>query len=195
MYSSFILFPQFAQLPTSTGFGFGASVVVSSLYLLPSTAGMVVVGFSAGRIAARFGSKHACVAGCGITAAAFGLLAFAHDHPWQFLVAAALLGIGIGLAFAALGYLVVQAVDPHQTGAAGGMNTVMRTIGGAIGGQIAATLIADHVARGLPAEAGFVDAFAMATVFLVVSTLSAVLVPGVRQPSRGDDVEYVLADT
>ena len=36
MYASFIVFPQFAQLPKSTGFGFGASVVVSSLYLLPA---------------------------------------------------------------------------------------------------------------------------------------------------------------
>ena len=40
MYASFIVFPQFAQLPKSTGFGFGASVVVSGLYLLPSTVGM-----------------------------------------------------------------------------------------------------------------------------------------------------------
>ena len=29
MYSSFIVFPQFAQLPTSTGFGFGASVTLT----------------------------------------------------------------------------------------------------------------------------------------------------------------------
>ncbi len=29
MYASFLVFPQFAQLPTSTGFGFGASVVVA----------------------------------------------------------------------------------------------------------------------------------------------------------------------
>ena len=41
LYSSFVVFPQFAQLPKSTGFGFGASVVVSGLYLLPSTIGMV----------------------------------------------------------------------------------------------------------------------------------------------------------
>src|SRR5579875_3852805 len=32
MYSSFIVLPQFAQLPRSTGFGFGASVIVSGLY-------------------------------------------------------------------------------------------------------------------------------------------------------------------
>jgi MFS family permease len=32
LYASFVVFPQFAQLPKSTGFGFGASVVVSGLY-------------------------------------------------------------------------------------------------------------------------------------------------------------------
>jgi EmrB/QacA subfamily drug resistance transporter len=180
MYSSFIVLPQFAQLPKSTGFGFGASVVVSGLYLLPSTLGMVVVGFAAGAIAARFGSKLAAVVGSAITAAAFGLIAAAHAHPYEMLLSAALLGIGIGLAFAALGNLVVQAVPAHQTGAAGGMNTVMRTIGGAIGGQIAATFIADHTAKGLPALAGFTDTFLMATGFLVVCTLAALLIPRPR---------------
>jgi hypothetical protein len=57
MYASFIVFPQFAQLPKSTGFGFGASVVVSGLYLLPSTVGMTILGIYAGRISMRFGSR------------------------------------------------------------------------------------------------------------------------------------------
>ena len=60
------------------------------------------------------------------------------------LITASLLGIGIGLAFAALGNLIVQAVPPSQTGVATGMNTVMRTLGGALGGQLSATFIADH---------------------------------------------------
>jgi EmrB/QacA subfamily drug resistance transporter len=178
MYSSFIIFPRFAQLPTSTGFGYGASVVLSGVYLLPSTIGMVVVGFAAGSIASRFGSKRAVIAGSAVTAAAFGLITAAHDHPYDMLVSAALLGIGIGLAFAALGNLIVQAVAAHQTGAAGGMNTVMRTIGGALGGQLAATFIADHTHLGVPTVTGFTDTFAMATGFLLVCTLAAFLIPG-----------------
>ena len=63
MYASFIVFPQFAQLPKSTGFGFGASVVVSGLYLLPATIGMTILGLYAGRISARFGSRAALLAG------------------------------------------------------------------------------------------------------------------------------------
>ena len=67
MYSSFIILPQFAQLPTSTGFGFGASVVTSALYLLPAALCMGLLGTVAGRVARRFGSKAALVAGTSIT--------------------------------------------------------------------------------------------------------------------------------
>ena len=150
MYSSFIIYPQFAQLPKSTGFGFGASVVVSSLYLLPAAIGMGVLGTVAGRVARRFGSKPALIVGTAITAVAFAWLAVAHGHPLDMLISATLLGIGIGLAFAALGNLIVQAVPAAQTGVATGMNTVMRTLGGALGGQLAATFIVDHQAQGTP---------------------------------------------
>ena len=79
---------------------------------------------------------------------ACGWLAVASRHPYDMLISSALLGIGIGLAFAALGNLIVQAVPPGQTGVASGMNTVLRTLGGALGGQIAATFVAaQHRAR------------------------------------------------
>ena len=188
LYSSFIIFPQFAQLPKSTGFGFGASVVVSGLYLLPSTIAMVLVGFAAGPIARRYGSKAAAVVGSAFAAGSFGLIAAAHDHPYEMLASAALLGVGIGLAFAALGNLIVNAVAPHQTGVAGGMNTVMRTIGGAIGGQLAATFISGHTGTGgLPTVTGFTITFWMATVFLIVCTLTGLLIPGSRATSAGKE--------
>ena len=55
LYSSFVVFPQLAQLPKSTGFGYGASVVLSGVYLLPSTIGMVVIGSLAGPISGASG--------------------------------------------------------------------------------------------------------------------------------------------
>jgi MFS family permease len=181
MYSSFIVLPQFAQLPKSTGFGFGASVVVSGLYLLPSTIGMTILGIYAGRISARFGSRAALLAGTAFTTASFALLSITHDHPYDLLVAAGLLGVGIGLAFAALGNLIVQSVSSHQTGVASGMNTVMRTLGGALGGQLSATFIAAHTAKGEPAVTGFTLTFLMATGFLVVCLFAGLLVPHVGQ--------------
>lgn len=192
MYSSFVVFPQLAQLPTSTGFGFGASVVVSGLYLLPATVGMMIAGSAAGRIAARFGSQSAAIAGSAVSATGFAWLAVAHAHPYDMLVAASFLGIGIGLAFAALGNLIIQAVPPEQTGAASGMNTVMRTIGGAIGGQLAAIFIADHLARtGLPSVTGFTDTFVMATAFLILCTLAGFAIP--MAASRRPGLEPALS--
>jgi EmrB/QacA subfamily drug resistance transporter len=177
MYASFLVFPQFAQLPKSTGFGFGASVVTAGLYLLPAALGMTALGSMAGRVARRFGSRVAVIAGSGVTALSFALLAIAHGHPYDMLISAALMGIGIGLAFAALGNLVVQAVSPEQTGAATGMNTVMRTLGGALGGQVVATFIANNVAHGLPTVTGFTDSFALEAVFLVIAMFAGTLVP------------------
>jgi EmrB/QacA subfamily drug resistance transporter len=177
MYSAFIVLPQFAQLPKRTGFGFGASVVVASLYLLPCALTMGALGTAAGAVSRRFGSKRALVVGTAVTGVSFLYAALQHRHPFQMLVTAALLGIGIGLAFAALGNLIVQAVPPTQTGVASGMNTVMRTLGGALGGQISATFIADNTAHGLPSLAGFTATYWMAAGFLAIAVLAGLLVP------------------
>jgi EmrB/QacA subfamily drug resistance transporter len=193
MYASFLLYPQFAQLPTSTGFGFGASVVTAGLYLLPAALGMSLLGSVAGRVARRYGSKPAVIVGSGVTAVAFGLFAAAHAHPYDMLISAALMGIGIGLAFAALGNLSVQAVPAHQTGVATGMNTVMRTLGGALGGQIAATFIANNVAHGLPTVTGFTESFTLEAAFLVVAMLAGVLVPAAAREPREAVLEPELA--
>jgi MFS family permease len=135
----------------------------------------------AGRVAHRYGSKAALIAGAAVSAAAFGYAVVAHRHPYEMLISAFLLGVGIGLAFSALGNLIVQAVPPTQTGVATGMNTVMRTLGGALGGQLAATFVANNTAHGLPTVTGFVDSYVMATAFLVVCVLSGLLVPWMGQ--------------
>ncbi|MGZ4174108.1 MAG: MFS transporter, partial [Solirubrobacteraceae bacterium] len=113
--------------------------------------------------------------------------------PWQLLIAAALMGVGIGLAFAALGNLIIQAVDSHQTGVASGMNTVMRTLGGALGGQIAATFIVNNTVNGTPTVTGFTDSFLLATAFLIMSVFAALLVPNLSPGRRMSQVEPQLA--
>ena len=62
------------------------------------------------------------------------------------------------------------------------MNTVMRTLGGAIGGQISATFIAAHVLHGLPTVTGFTQSYWMAAGFLVVAALAGLLVPAASAP-------------
>ena len=186
MYSSFIIIPEFAQLPRSTGFGFGASVVDTGLYLLPTTITMMLMSLTTGALAARYGSRLTLLVGSIVSTIAFALLVVAHHHPVDVLVSAGLIGAGLGLAFAALGNLIVIAVPTHQTGVASGMNTVMRTLGGAVGAQVSATFIAAHVSHGLPTVTGFTESFVLATVVMLVGVGSVLLVPGGRRAAAPD---------
>jgi MFS family permease len=174
----FLLLPQFAQLPKSTGFGYGASVVAGGLYLLPCALVMGGFGSAAGRVERRFGSRRALVAGAVISALGCAWLAVSSRHPYDMLLTSALLGVGIGLAFAALGNLIVQAVPASQTGVATGMNTVLRTLGGALGGQIAATFVAANMIGGLPDLTGFTRSFALSALALAGCAVAGLLIPG-----------------
>jgi hypothetical protein len=64
------------------------------------------------------------------------------------------------------------------------MNAVMRTIGGAVGGQVAASILAATlVADGLPGEKGYTLSFAIMALALVAAVGAALAVPG-RKPHR-----------
>jgi EmrB/QacA subfamily drug resistance transporter len=179
MFASFILLPQLVELPKSTGYGFGASVTGAGLFMVPSTVAMLVVGPMAGRLERRFGSKPPLVAGVVFAGGSYVLLAVAHGAASEIYVASALLGIGIGLAFAAMANLIVIAVPADQTGVATGMNTVMRTIGGALGSQIIAALLTANVAATrLPTDHAFTVAFWLAAGVLGVGVLAAMAIPG-----------------
>jgi MFS family permease len=178
MYSSFILLPELVQEPVSTGYGFGASVTAAGLFLLPSTIAIVIVGQMAGLLERRIGSRGSLIAGAAFSLAAYVLLVADRSHESEIYVAAGLLGIGIGLSFSAMANLIVQNVRQAQTGVATGMNAVTRTLGGAFGGQIAATLLAGSLgAGGIPTSTGFTLSFLMCVIALAAGLVFAFAVP------------------
>ena len=181
MYSAFVLIPQFVQTPASSGYGFGSSVTQSGVFLIPSTIAMMFAGPLAGRLSLAFGSKLPLVLGSAITMLSFLVLAVAHSADWHIYLASLLLGIGIGFAFASMSNLIVEAVRRDQTSVATGMNAVMRTIGGAMGGQVAATILAASLAaNGIPTEQGYVLSFTIMTAALGAGVVASIAVPGRR---------------
>lgn len=177
MYASFVLIPTLVQEPRSTGYGFGASITGAGIFLVPSTVMMLVVGQLAGPLERRFGSKPPLLAGAVFSIACYTLLAVAHTARWEIYVASTLLGLGIGLAFAAMANLIVMSVRPDQTGVATGMNTVTRTVGGAFGSQVVASILAASIIAGHPSEHSFVVAFAVCAGALVVGLLAGSWIP------------------
>jgi MFS family permease len=178
MYSSFVLLPELVQEPVSTGYGFGASVTAAGLFLLPSTIAIVIMGQMAGILERRIGSRGSLIGGAGFVLASYVLLVADRSHQGEIYVAAGLLGIGIGLSFSAMANLIVQNVRREQTGVATGMNAVTRTLGGAFGGQLAATLLAGQLgAAGIPTSSGFTLSFLMCLIAVAAALGFAVVVP------------------
>ena len=77
-----------------------------------------------------------------VSTVGFVWLIVSHDAPWQILAASTALGAGTGFTFASMVNLVIESVRPRTTGIATGVNIPMRTIGGTIGTQLAATVLA-----------------------------------------------------
>jgi len=178
MYSVMAFLPEFLQTPKSTGYGYGASIIQSGLFLVPLTVTMFIFGLWSGRIAARIGSRAAVIIGSVISAGVYFILAFAHAEAWEIYLASTLLGVGLGLAFSAMSNLIVQAVSPSQTGVASGMNANIRTIGGAVGAAVMSSivtsrLLADH----FPSASGYTTGFAFLGAITVVAVIAAVFIP------------------
>ena len=110
---------------------------------------------------------------------AFVFLALEHAHPWQFIVSAALLGTGISFAFASMANLIVGAVPQSEVGVATGINTIMRTVGGAFGAAVATAILTGNTIAGgsLPSESAYTAAFVLSAVGGVLAVGAALLVP------------------
>jgi MFS family permease len=132
----------------------------------------------AGLLERRIGSRGSLIGGALFALASFVLLVADRGQQAEIYVAAGLLGIGIGLSFSAMANLIVQNVRQDQTGVATGMNAVTRTLGGAFGGQLAATLLASNLgASGIPTSSGFTLSFLMCMIALMAALGFAVAVP------------------
>jgi EmrB/QacA subfamily drug resistance transporter len=188
MYATFAFLPEFVQTPSAAGYGFSASITRAGLMLLPSAVTMFITGMFAGRLAVRLGGKTLVTGGCLIGAAAMAVLAFAHQQQWEIYFAAALMGVGFGLAFSAMSALIVMAVPASQTGVASGMNANIRTIGGSIGSAAMASIVTSRLASsGLPLESGYTTGFAVMTGALVLAAVAGLLIPAARRLRRQAD--------
>jgi MFS family permease len=175
MYGSVPLVTDVAQLPRSTGYGFGASVTVAGLLLVPFAVLSASMSRLAVLLAKRVGDERVVLLGAAIITAALALLAATNGSLLIAFVAMGGVGIGFGFTFAAIPGLIVRAVPPSETGSALGFYQVIRFVGFSVGSAVAGTILAAHTASGalVPHRAGFTVAFAVgAAVCLAAAAVS-----------------------
>ncbi|MFN2537128.1 MAG: MFS transporter [Mycobacteriales bacterium] len=180
MYALMSIIIRFAQTPRSAGYGFGSSIVVSGLLLLPLWLMSAACIRIAPLLAERFGQRAVLPIGCGLFVAANVLFATDRSSAWTVVVVMALAGLGIGCTFAALPALIVGNVPAHETGSAMSFNQVLRYIGYSTGSALSATVLQAHTPTGqlLPEAGGYTTVALLGVVVLVVAGIVSAVAPG-----------------
>ncbi len=184
-YAMSLILPQLLQLPKATGYGLGQSMVMAGLYFAPMGVAMMLVSPLSARINAAKGPKVSLVIGLIVIGATYGAGLVMMDYIWQIVVLSTALGIGIGIAYSAMPTLIVSAVPAAETGAANGLNTLMRSIGmstsSAVVGVILAHQTTDFGGVALPSKDGFQTSFLVACAASVGGLLIALFLPARRR--------------
>ena len=177
MFGSFVLIPTLAEAPTSTGYGLGLDATRAGVLLMPGAFAMLVFGPLSGIVGTRYGNKVPLSIGGFLTALGLALLAASHASQLEIIMFSLVMSAGIGLAFAAMPNLIIEAVPAQQTGEATGFNALVRSVGSSLGSQVSATVLASSAVAGIPTDAGYTRAFAVSAVVAVCAGVAAMFIP------------------
>lgn len=198
LYVISLVLPQLLQLPVATGYGLGQSMIVASLCLAPMGLTMMLTTPVYARLSARYGPKVTLVIGLLVIAIGYGGGLGLMGAAWQTVVTSVVVGAGLGLAYSSMPALIVGAVPATETGAANGLNTLMRSIGTSVSSAVVGTVLAGtaHHVGGLavPTMHGFRVSFVIATATAVLGLLLALFLPG-RRPSARSQVRASSKNT
>ncbi|WP_051301551.1 MFS transporter [Actinomadura rifamycini] len=187
-YAMSLVLPQLLELPTATGYGLGQTLLVAGLAVAPMGISMMLVSPLSARISAARGPKTSLIMGLlvigGAYAAAQGLM----GAVWQVALISTLVGAGIGLAYSALPTLIMSAVPTSETGAANGVNTLMRSIGTSVSSAVLGAVLARNTVSfhgtAVPDMTGFRISFLIATAVVGLGVLLAAFLPSGRRAAR-----------
>jgi MFS family permease len=184
LFASMTALSPFLQTPRSAGYGFGASTLQVGLYLIPTTVLMLAISLFAGRLMRRFPASSMVATGSAFVGLAGLWLLVSHDHELDVYGAATLLGLGIGIAYAALGTMAVEHVDPAKTAVASGINALARVVGGSVSSAVVAAVISANTDGPLPSVRGYEWSFAL-TVAAAVAAVTFAAIFGIINRRSG----------
>jgi MFS family permease len=181
LFASFIGTAAYVQAPVASGYGFGASIVVGGLCLLPSGLAMLALSPVSALISRRLGPKITLCTGSLVVAAGFVIRIVLTAHLWEIVVGTTIAGAGIGIAFAAMPALISLGAPHSELAAANGLNTLCRASGASLASAVGGTILASSVVVlggvALPSLTAYRLLFAICTGAAIAGAAIALLVP------------------
>jgi len=187
LFSSNVVFPQLLELPVSTGVGIGLSLLAASFVLMPSGLTMMVMAPVAARMQRTRGPRVLLIAGAVLLVLSYVLSYFFATGWWQVLLINVVIGVGIGLGYAAMPTLIMRAVPATETAAANGLNALMRSLGTSFASAIIGALLAIYSTNDggvqIPTAEGFQLSYVLGGAAAIIAAIIAVFIPTQRHPN------------
>ncbi|MDJ0107628.1 MFS transporter, partial [Rhodococcus erythropolis] len=171
------LLPQQLAVPAESGFGRGASTSAIGFLLCVGYGAAVIASVISGKLAQRVGTKAIAVAGVAFLGLSGAVGVFA-TTMWQIVVVLILAGTGVAAASTAVFVISADSAPADRVGVTTAIVTIARSLGSAVGTQIAAGIIASATSSGgLPQHSAFATAFGVAAIVAIVGLVVAVTMP------------------
>jgi MFS family permease len=186
MYMLMSMVTRFVQTPSSAGYGFGTSVLVTGLVLLPFSVASVASSKLVPLLARRTSTALVLPIGCAVSLLSMVMFLFARNSLWELFVIMGVAGLGVGCTFAVMPGLIVSSVPAHETGSAISFNQVLRTVGYSTGSVLSAVILEAHtpVGRLLPENSGYQAAAWLGCAVWVVTAVVTIVLPRRGTPAR-----------
>ncbi|HET6154262.1 MAG TPA: MFS transporter [Marmoricola sp.] len=181
MYGMSLMPIQLLVAPGHTGYGEGLTLIQAGLVCMPSGLMMYLFSGVGARLSAARGPRISLATGVVILGISYVAILFLRDQWWEICLATALLGVGIGIAYAAMPALIMGAVPVTETAAANGLNALMRSVGTSLSSAVVATVLAQGTIKidGItyPTDHAFTIAFLISLAAAGLALVLALAVP------------------
>ncbi|MGO1769153.1 MAG: MFS transporter [Microbacterium sp.] len=181
LFGSNVLLPQMLELPVETGSGFGLGVFDTALLVMPSGLIMMVISPLSGWLERTVGPRIMLSAGTAAVALSYVVLLIWSSSIWHLFAANMIVGVGIGLTFAAMPMLIMRSVPAEETGVSNGINALARSLGTSSASAVMAAVLAavtiDYEGASVPAPEAFVLCFWIGAIVGGASLVLALLIP------------------
>jgi MFS family permease len=131
----------YVEAPRQSGYGFGSSLSVAGLCLLPSGLLMLLLAPVAARLIVSVGAHRTLTIGAVIVATAWVQRIVATESIWYVVLGNTIVGAGTGIAYAAMPALINQHSPAAELAAANGLNALCRTLGSSLASAIGGSLL------------------------------------------------------
>jgi predicted MFS family arabinose efflux permease len=180
-FASYLGTTVYVEMPRETGYGFGASITVGGLCMLPSGLIMIPAATIAGRLINSRGATFVLALGAAImTCGWIERIALSTNYFWV-IVGVMAVGTGIAMCSASLPAIVNAHTPVEAMGAANSLNNLVRSVGAsvasAIGGTVMATIVLQLGGVELPSVGAFRVLFGICATASLIAVVIALRMP------------------